>query len=108
MDKDVHVETVPRKLTTYETIDAARRFAGLLRELEYVEKVILEEGGWEGLRLWVVLSSPAFEDRYADPVYEAQGRIIDDLSDPVFDFRVINQNELKGRLDEILPANANI
>jgi hypothetical protein len=108
VDKDAHVETAPRRPTAFEAIDAARHFADLLREVEYVERIILEDADWEGLRLWTVLASPAFEDRYGEPVYEAQGQVIDELGEPVFDFRVINVNELKGRLEDVLPANGRV
>lgn len=102
------MKTVSKKLTTYETIDAARQFANRLLSLQYVEEVVLEEVGQEVFRLWVVLSSPAFEDQYADPVYEAQEQLIGELSEPVFDFRVINVNEIKGRLEETLPQDADV
>lgn len=82
----------PKKLTTYEMMDAARRFVRHLQALQYLEEIVLEEVGQEGLRLWIVLSSPAFEDQYADPVYGSQGQLIGELSEPVFDFRVINVN----------------
>lgn len=98
----------PKRLTAFEAMDAARRFVDLLRHAEYVESILLEEGEWEGPRLWTVLSSPAFEDHYSEPIYEAQGHIVDDLSEPVFEFRVINVNELKGRLEDILPVNARV
>lgn len=87
-------------------MEAARRFADLLRDVEYVEKVILEEAGWEGLRLWAVLSSPPFEDQYREPVYKAQSAVIHMLDAPAFDFRVVNINELEGRIEDVLPASA--
>jgi hypothetical protein len=89
-------------------MEAARRFADLLRNVEYVEKVILEEAGMEGLRLWAVISSPPFEERYRDPVYEAQSAVIDMLNAPVFDFRIVNLNELNGQVEDSLPKASEI
>jgi hypothetical protein len=87
-------------------MEAARRFADLLRNVEYVEKIILEEAGWGGLCLWAVLSSPPFEDQYREPVYKAQSAVMAMLDASVFDFRVVNINELEGRIEDILPTSA--
>ncbi len=102
------MEIARKNPSMYQAMEAARRFADLLRGVDYVEKVVLEEAGWEGLRLWTVLSAPPFEEQYREAVYEAQSAVIDGLDAPVFDFRVVNVNELHGRVEDVLPAGAEV
>lgn len=102
------MDTAPKRLTALEMMEAARRFVDLLRDVEYVDTIILENEEREAPELWTVLSSPAFEEGYRDPVYEAQGQVIDELSEPVFDFRVVNVNDHGGRLEHVLPAHGRV
>lgn len=93
------------RLTSFDASTAARRYADLLSRIPHVDMVVLEEIPWDGRRLWAVLDAPPFEPEYRTPVYEAQGEIIDQLDEAVFDFRVVNVRELNEPLGSVVPKD---
>lgn len=99
---------ITERITSFDASTAAQRYAELLSQNGYVERVVLEETPWEGRRLWAVLDAPPFRDEYRDPIYAAQERIIDELAEAVFDFRLVNVNELESPLDTVLPAAGHV
>jgi hypothetical protein len=53
-----------------------------------------------------LVKTAPFDDEARASVYEAQLDVIQDVDQPVVDFRVINLIELSGRrLEDVLPSN---
>ena len=77
------------------------RSSGIVIEVRYTQDE-------ERITAWTITDGPPFEFESNKPIYEAAIDAMSLQEEPVFDFRVININELEegGSIDDIVPRGA--
>lgn len=102
--------TQPAKLeSTVSTIkDACRLFVSIVSKIDAVREVRLVQVPKEGPIILTLISAPAFERGYREPIYEAQLKVLRASEVPLVDFRMLNLTELSEEDKVVIPAKSEL
>ena len=88
----------------------SRNYQKALESLKYV-KQILSVVNADMYSIWTVIEAPPFNDRYRDPIYNAQLNVLQQVGDDIsIDFHILNTSELCEDIqtEDIVPHGAKI
>lgn len=97
-----------RRVTRSKNTPSEKNVVGLFVEaakaIPEVQMVLVEDPSFDYPRIWTVISAPAFVFSYRRRVYDAQLVAQQQDKESLVDFRLINVQEIKGSVENVLPS----
>ena len=89
-------------------MDVVNFFLEAARTIPEIQTVLAEDPSPEYARIWVVISAPPFETSYRHRVYAAQLSAQQRDPETCVDFRLVNVQEIKGSIEDVLPPSRRV